>query len=94
MLALILKTISITIKAGKCSLNMMSGISSVAAQDAAPITKRMLRMSAPKILPISMSLWPFVMQAMAVASSGRLVPNATSVAAMTAWGTPKRRHIC
>jgi hypothetical protein len=42
-----------------------------------PTTKRTLRISAPIILPIAKSPWPLLVEAIAVTSSGRLVPKAT-----------------
>ena len=61
----------------------MDGISRGLAAAAAPITNRQFRTSAPTILPTVISGWPRLIAAIAVINSGKDVPKATIVAAMT-----------
>ena len=53
-----------------------------------PLTSTRLNRFAPTMLPRDRALWPFTREVMAVTSSGREVPRATKVRAMTDSGTP------
>ena len=55
----------------------------------APDTSTRLKMFAPMTLPRDREPWPLARDVMAVTSSGRLVPRATKVRAMTDSGTPR-----
>ena len=54
-----------------------------------PDTSTRLNRFAPMILPSDKDPWPFAREVMAVTSSGKEVPRATKVSAMTLSGTPK-----
>ena len=54
-----------------------------------PLTSTRLNTLAPTTLPNDRSLWPLMSEVMAVTSSGRDVPSATKVSAITLSGTPK-----
>ncbi|MEI3411909.1 MAG: hypothetical protein V8Q57_00755 [Blautia sp.] len=53
-----------------------------------PLTSTRLKRLAPITFPRERAPWPFVREVMAVTSSGREVPSATNVRAITDSGTP------
>ena len=65
-----------------------TGTSNGARVTDTPETSTRLKRFAPMILPTDSEPWPFTREVMAVTSSGRLVPRATKVRAMTVSGTP------
>ena len=73
--------------------NLSAGIENGESVIAKPDTKTKLNKFAPIMLPNDNNPWPFINDVIAVTSSGKDVPKATNVKAITDSGTPRNSAI-